>query len=52
MITDAGVDPQARGERLAIDDFARIAQALGRTERGDPVGSEGNPGAEPGTVET
>ena len=52
VITDAGVDPQARGERLAIDDFARIAQALGRTERGDPVGSEGNPGAEPGTVET
>jgi len=32
----AGVDPQARGERLAIADFARIAQALAR---------------EPGTVE-
>jgi 16S rRNA (adenine1518-N6/adenine1519-N6)-dimethyltransferase len=24
----AGVDPQARGERLAVEDFARVAQAL------------------------
>jgi len=27
----AGVDPQERGEQLAIDDFARIAQALADT---------------------
>ena len=27
-LTAAGVDPEARGERLAIADFARIAQAL------------------------
>ncbi len=26
----AGVDPGARGEQLAVDDFARIAQALAR----------------------
>ncbi|MGV8968286.1 MAG: 16S rRNA (adenine(1518)-N(6)/adenine(1519)-N(6))-dimethyltransferase RsmA [Cellulomonas sp.] len=57
-LTEAGVDPQARGERLAIEDFARIAQAIARSERGEvpehrvSVGSEGNPGAGPGTVET
>jgi 16S rRNA (adenine1518-N6/adenine1519-N6)-dimethyltransferase len=27
-LTAAGVDPQARGERLAVEDFARVAQAL------------------------
>ena len=29
-LTAAGIDPRARGERLAIADFARVAQALTR----------------------
>ena len=29
-LTAAGIDPRARGERLAIADFARVAQALAR----------------------
>ena len=28
-LTDAGVDPQARGETLGIADFARVAERLG-----------------------
>ena len=38
----AGVDPQARGERVDIAGFARIAEHLGHPE---PVGGR------PGTVE-
>jgi 16S rRNA (adenine1518-N6/adenine1519-N6)-dimethyltransferase len=34
----AGVDPLARGESLAVEDFVRIAEAL-------PIGSAGEPGS-------
>jgi 16S rRNA (adenine1518-N6/adenine1519-N6)-dimethyltransferase len=51
VLTDAGVDPQARGERLGIEDFARIAHAMARPDRPVAAGSEGDPGREPGTVE-
>ncbi|RYV50371.1 16S rRNA (adenine(1518)-N(6)/adenine(1519)-N(6))-dimethyltransferase RsmA [Pengzhenrongella frigida] len=55
VLTAAGVDPQARGERLAIEDFARIAQAIAETvdptDGAAPAGSEGDPSREPGTVE-
>jgi 16S rRNA (adenine1518-N6/adenine1519-N6)-dimethyltransferase len=54
-ITVAGVDPQARGERLGIEDFARIAAALAQptAEPDDraPADLTGNPAPEPGTVE-
>jgi 16S rRNA (adenine1518-N6/adenine1519-N6)-dimethyltransferase len=33
ILREAGVDPRARGEQLAVDDFARIAAA----RRGGPV---------------
>ena len=29
-LDDAGIDPQTRGEQLAVADFARLADALGR----------------------
>ena len=29
-LDDAGIDPQTRGEQLAVTDFARLADALGR----------------------
>ncbi|NMR20646.1 16S rRNA (adenine(1518)-N(6)/adenine(1519)-N(6))-dimethyltransferase RsmA [Cellulomonas fimi] len=38
----AGVDPEARGERLAIEDFARVAEGVARPSA---------PGRTPGTVD-
>jgi 16S rRNA A1518/A1519 N6-dimethyltransferase RsmA/KsgA/DIM1 with predicted DNA glycosylase/AP lyase activity len=31
-VSAAGLDPQQRGEQLAVTDFARIAEALSRPE--------------------
>jgi 16S rRNA (adenine1518-N6/adenine1519-N6)-dimethyltransferase len=41
-LTQAGVAPEARGERLAIEDFARVAQGIVRPSA---------PGRAPGTVD-
>lgn len=37
VLVAAGVDPQARGEVLGIEDFARVAEALAATRANDAV---------------
>lgn len=37
VLVAAGVDPQARGEVLGIEDFARVAEALAATRSNDAV---------------
>jgi 16S rRNA (adenine1518-N6/adenine1519-N6)-dimethyltransferase len=57
ILTAAGIDPALRGERLGIEDFARIAQAAGDVGRetgrnggaqdggrGDPAGCDSRDG--------
>ncbi|MDR2929659.1 MAG: 16S rRNA (adenine(1518)-N(6)/adenine(1519)-N(6))-dimethyltransferase RsmA [Propionibacteriaceae bacterium] len=36
-LSDAGVTPQARGETLSIDDFAKVSRALDRLSRASPT---------------
>ena len=49
----AGLDPRARGEQLAIEDFARLAGAAGGSVdvAGDPVAPAGRAAAAGGDVE-
>jgi 16S rRNA (adenine1518-N6/adenine1519-N6)-dimethyltransferase len=46
----AGVDPQARGERIDIDGFARIATALASIGSAPAPATSAPPSAGPGTV--